>query len=125
MTINFDGFDVVALLVYVTLIAAAFVIIVEVGGLPGRIARLVGNPQATAITAAGWISLVSGGLLWPIAFIWAFLKPSPVSSVPPGGPEAHPEYGKPVADLHARINTLEAGLRALQNQKEHLPWSPP
>jgi hypothetical protein len=70
-----DAFDYVAFAVFALLIVAAVVVIVTIGEIPGRVARFRGHPQAAAITVAGWLGVATGGLLWPIALIWAFLKP--------------------------------------------------
>ena len=75
-----DAFDYIAFAVFALLFVAALVIIVIVGKMPGQIARKRGHPQADAITAAGWLGVATGGLLWPIALIWAFLKPVSVVS---------------------------------------------
>ena len=73
--ITLDGFDYVAFLVFAVLLAVAVVFIIFVGGLPGKVARRRNHPHANAITAAGWISLITLGALWPIAFVWAFVPP--------------------------------------------------
>lgn len=49
-------------------------IIVLLGSLPGKIASKRNHPQVEAINAASWIGLACGGLGWPIAFVWAFLR---------------------------------------------------
>src|SRR5262245_41458282 len=118
VTISFDSFDVPAIVVIVACIAAAVVIVVEIGGLPGRIARARGHPQAAAVAAAGWVGMATLGLLWPIAFIWAFLTPShPAPAGTAGGREQRPESGASLAQMQERIDSLEAALRAIQNQK--------
>jgi Protein of unknown function (DUF3302) len=71
-----DAFDIIAFVVLAVLPVAAVVIVVTLGSLPGRIAHKRGHPQAAAVTAAGWLGLVTGGLLWPLALIWAFWKPA-------------------------------------------------
>jgi CBS domain containing-hemolysin-like protein len=43
--------------------------------LPEKIAERRGHPQADAIKTLCLLSLVFGGLLWPIAWLWAFSKP--------------------------------------------------
>lgn len=43
--------------------------------LPERIAEQKGHPQAPAIKTLCLLSLVFGGLLWPIAWLWAYTKP--------------------------------------------------
>jgi hypothetical protein len=79
--VSFDAFDVFAFVVFAVLFAAAVLIIVTLGGLPGRIVTRRGHPQAKAITAAGWISLFTLLAIWPIAFIWAFTQPSATGAV--------------------------------------------
>ena len=43
--------------------------------LPEKIAYKRGHPQADAIKTLCLLSLVFGGLLWPIAWLWAYSKP--------------------------------------------------
>jgi hypothetical protein len=43
--------------------------------LPEKIAYRRGHPQADAIKTLCLLSLVFGGLLWPIAWLWAYSKP--------------------------------------------------
>jgi hypothetical protein len=80
-----DAFDVMAFAVFGVLLVVAVILVVTVGQLPGRIAQKRGHPQAAAITVAGWLGVATLGLLWPLALIWAFLKPLPV--VPSGSTE--------------------------------------
>jgi len=71
-----DVFDIIAFAVFAILIVAGVVVVVLLGALPGRIAQRRGHPQTAAVTACGWLGLATGGILWPIALIWAFLKPA-------------------------------------------------
>jgi hypothetical protein len=75
MDSSFGPLDAFAFLVLAILIAAAVIVIVKLGQLPGELARKWGHPQAAAINAASWIGIATVGLLWPLAFIWAFTKP--------------------------------------------------
>jgi hypothetical protein len=75
-----DIFDIIAFVVFVVLIVAVVIIVVSLGQLPGRIAEKRGHPQAAAINVASWLGLATGGLLWVIALIWAFLKPVSIVS---------------------------------------------
>jgi hypothetical protein len=75
MDSSFGILDAFAFVVFAVLIAAAVVIVVSLGRLPGQLARQWGHPQAAAINALSWIGIATGGLLWPIAFVWAFVKP--------------------------------------------------
>jgi len=43
--------------------------------LPEKVAEKKGHPQAQAIKTLCLLSLVFGGLLWPIAWLWAYTKP--------------------------------------------------
>lgn len=61
-----------ALLVLIILIAAAIVVWVILGMMPGRIARQRNHPQADAINACGWWGVITLGLLLPVAWIWAY-----------------------------------------------------
>ena len=64
-----------ALAVLLILAAAAVVIWVVLGYLPGRIARDRNHPQADAISVCGWWGLLTMGLLLPVAYIWAYSNP--------------------------------------------------
>jgi len=72
---HIDVFDVIAFVVFGVLLAAAVVVAVSLGQLPGRIAYKRDHPQAAAVNVTGWLGVVTFGLLWPLALIWAFLKP--------------------------------------------------
>jgi hypothetical protein len=52
------------------------VIFLMVHVLPEKFAERRHHPQATAIQVLCLLSLVFGGLLWPIAWLWAFTKPT-------------------------------------------------
>jgi Protein of unknown function (DUF3302) len=72
MDSSFGLLDAFAFLVFAILIAVAVIVIVKLGQLPGQLARKWGHPQASAINATSWVGIATGGLLWPLAFIWAF-----------------------------------------------------
>jgi CBS domain containing-hemolysin-like protein len=74
-----DTLDFVAdILAWVVLIAAPIIAVTVfwlVHILPERIAEQRHHPQAAAIKTLCLLSLVFGGLLWPIAWLWAYSKP--------------------------------------------------
>ena len=70
----YDGFTYFAWLVLAILFLVVVAIIVALGSLPKKIAIKRNHPQVDAINAASWIGLAVGGVGWPIAFVWAFLK---------------------------------------------------
>jgi len=85
--------DIFALIALVVLGAAAIGILVVLGNLPGKMARAAGHPQADAIMMLGWLGLLSGGLGWLLALVWAKYKP-----------------GVSTSELEQRIAALEAEL---------------
>ncbi len=80
MSTGIDVFDIFAFVVFGVLLIAAVVIVVTLGSLPGQIARKRGHPQEAAINVASWLGLATGGVLWLLALIWAFLKPLALAS---------------------------------------------
>ena len=58
--------------------------------LPEKIAHKRHHPQRDAIQTLCLLSLVFGGLLWPIAWLWAFVKP--VTYKMAYGTEKHDDY---------------------------------
>ena len=81
---------------------AVFVLfVVPVGGIvvfwllhvmPEKIAHRRHHPQFEAIRTLCLLSLVFGGLLWPIAWLWAYTKP--VGYKLAYGTDKHPDYYK-------------------------------
>jgi hypothetical protein len=72
------GLDIFAWIVLVILAASAVAVFCIVGWLPGHISKIRGHPWADAVTVAGWITLICGFALWPIALIWAYVDvPAP------------------------------------------------
>jgi hypothetical protein len=92
--------DVAALIIIFFIIILAAVVIVALGTLPGKIARKRGHPYPDAVNAASWIGLATG-VLWPFAFVWAFL---PVPRVRDDQPAAS---GAELAELRQRLQALE------------------
>jgi hypothetical protein len=82
-----------ALVVICLLICLAATVIVQLGILPGKIARKRNHPQADAVDAASWIGLALG-IFWPLAFIWAFYSA--------------PARDEELTELRARLDVLEA-----------------
>lgn len=82
--------------------------------LPEKIAHKRHHPQFEAIRTLCLLSLVFGGLLWPIAWLWAYTKP--VGYKLAYGTDKHPDYFKEhglpepedaATDLRQRVATLE------------------
>ncbi len=91
--------DIFALVVIGVLLAAVIGLIVKIGPIPGNIAAKRGHPQADAIKALGWIGVITLGIAWPFALVWAYTRTG----------EQHAEHlGERVAALEAELNTLKA-----------------
>ena len=67
--------DILALVVLFVVPAVVIVLFWIVHVLPEKIAHKRHHPQTPAITTLCLLSLVFGGLLWPLAWLWAFTKP--------------------------------------------------
>ena len=93
-----NALDIFALVVIFFLINAFAAVIVVLGTLPGKIARKREHPHADAVNAASWIGIATG-VLWPFAFVWAFLP------VPNGGKTS--TDSNELAELRQRLEALE------------------
>ena len=40
---------------------------------PGYLAKKRNHPWAQAVEVAGWVTLICGFVLWPVALIWAYV----------------------------------------------------
>jgi hypothetical protein len=69
------GLDYFTFMVLILLTVAGLVGAVFLASLPGKIAGDRGHPQADAIRVAGWLGLLTMGLFFPIALIWAYTRP--------------------------------------------------
>ena len=70
------GLDYFTFVVLIVLTGAGLVGAVFLASLPGKIAADRGHPQADAIRVAGWLGLLTMGLFFPIALIWAYTRPT-------------------------------------------------
>jgi hypothetical protein len=67
--------DIVAIVVLCFVPIVVIVVFWLVHVLPEKIAEKRHHPQKEAITTLCLLSLVFGGMLWPLAWIWAYTKP--------------------------------------------------
>ncbi|WP_417744582.1 DUF3302 domain-containing protein [Rosistilla oblonga] len=94
------------------MLAAVVIVVVTLGQLPGQIARKRNHPQAAAINVASWLGIAMGGILWPFALIWAFLKPLPTAA---SGEDSTRESSSPLsADGQAQLAKMQTQVDSLQ-----------
>lgn len=87
--------------------------------LPEKIAHKKEHPQLGGIKCLCLLSLVFGGLLWPIAWLWAYTKPvmhkmaygTDKDESHSHGDAKEDDTHEEVGRLRARINELEAKLK--------------
>ena len=67
--------DVFALIVLLILAVAGIALVVTIGNIPGKVARKREHPQANAIATLAWIGLLTMGIGWFVALVWANTTP--------------------------------------------------
>jgi CBS domain containing-hemolysin-like protein len=90
--------DVLALVVLFLVPCVAIVLFWIVHVLPEKIAHRRNHPQREAITTLCLLSLVFGGLLWPLAWLWAYTKP--IGYRLAYGTDKHEDYYTEMAARH-------------------------
>ena len=108
--------DVLAWIVIVLVPIVAIVVFWLVHILPEKIAEHRHHPQQQAIKTLCLLSLVFGGMLWPIAWLWAYTRP--VMYRMAYGTERHESYFEEAA-AKARAGTSTAEeIRHLREELE-------
>ena len=82
--------DVLAIVVLCIVPIGAIVVFWLVHVLPEKIAEKRHHPQQEAITTLCLLSLVFGGMLWPVAWLWAYTRPVAYRSA--YGTDKHEHY---------------------------------
>ena len=90
--------DILAVVVLILVPVVAIVVFWLVHILPEKFAHKRHHPQRDAIQVLCLLSLVFGGLLWPIAWLWAFTKP--VAHRLAYGTDKHEDYFDEMAERH-------------------------
>jgi hypothetical protein len=68
-----SGLDILAWAVLIILVAVVVLVFWLMGSMPGYVARRRHHPWAEAVSVAGWVTLIFGFVLWPVALIWAYV----------------------------------------------------
>lgn len=95
--------DVLAIIVLIIVPIAAIVLFWLVHILPEKIAEKRHHPQQESIKVLCLLSLVFGGMLWPIAWLWAYTRPVLFKAA--YGVEKHESYFEEMGE-RARAGTL-------------------
>jgi len=93
--------DVITWVVLIVAPAIAISLFWMVHILPEKIAEKRKHPQAKAIQVLCLLSLAFGGLLWPLAFLWAYSKPV-LYKMAYGTDKVEPEHGAPEKSTGAK-----------------------
>lgn len=132
----------IAWFVIIVMPIGAIVLFWMVHVLPEKIAEKRHHPQKDAIHTLCLLSLLFGGLLWPLAWLWAYMKP--VSYQLAYGTDKHEDYfhemgekaragrlsGEALAHLREELDalsakgTLPAGLKTLRNELTAMSAAP-
>lgn len=86
--------------------------------LPEKIAEKHHHPQQTAIKTLCLLSLVFGGMLWPIAWLWAYTKP--VAYKMAYGTDKHENYFKEAGEQAEEGKLPLAELAAVREELDEL-----
>jgi hypothetical protein len=106
-----------------TYLAWFIIVFVPIGGivlfwlvhiLPEKIAHKRHHPQRDAIQVLCLLSLVFGGMLWPIAWLWAYVKP--VSYKMAYGTEKHDDYYREAGEKAQAGELLDHELAHLRDE---------
>jgi hypothetical protein len=132
----------IAWFVIIVMPIGAIVLFWMVHVLPEKIAEKRHHPQKDAIHTLCLLSLLFGGLLWPLAWLWAYMKP--VTYQLAYGTDKHEDYfhemgekaragellAQDLAHLREELDTLFAkgtlppGLKTLRNELTALSATP-
>ena len=82
--------------------------------LPEKIAHKRHHPQRQAIQTLCLLSLVFGGLLWPIAWLWAYTRP--IGYKLAYGTDKHEDYFKEVGDKARAGELVDDDLARLRDE---------
>ena len=74
--------NIFALIILIAVAAFVVYLLFVLGGLPGRIARQRHHRQAAAINVMGWLGLLTLGVVWAVALVWAYVTPKPLPHDP-------------------------------------------
>ncbi|MGI9364806.1 MAG: DUF3302 domain-containing protein [Rhizobiaceae bacterium] len=66
------GLDIAAIVMLLFMAVLGVIVIWFLGSWPGRAAASRNHPYQKSITVGGWVTLIAGGVFWPVVLIWAY-----------------------------------------------------
>ncbi|UWQ89550.1 DUF3302 domain-containing protein [Rhodobacteraceae bacterium M382] len=64
--------DYIAIGMILFMVGLGIGVFVFLGGWPGRVAAQRRHPYRAAVSVGGWVTLIAGGVLFPLVLIWAY-----------------------------------------------------
>ena len=100
-----DYFSLALLLMGLTVVFYTFVFIHD---LPHKVAKQREHPHEESIHVACWLSLFTLHAIWPLVFMWAVSHKKGQAAHVVVSEEAKPDLTARVAELEARLKSLES-----------------
>ena len=110
--------DWIAIVVLVVVPAVVIVVFWLVHILPEKIAEKRHHPQKSAINTLCLLSLFFGGLLWPLAWIWAYTRP--VAYRMAYGTDKHEDYFTERGEKARTGDLVAADIDRLRNELDDM-----
>ncbi len=111
--------NVIAIIVIIVVPIVAIVVFWLVHVLPEKIAHKSHHPQTKAIQVLCLLSLVFGGMLWPLAWLWAYTKPV-LYKMAYGRDKADEYYEEPAGEAGQGAADLKRDVAQLRSDLERL-----
>jgi CBS domain containing-hemolysin-like protein len=110
--------DILAIAVLIIVPVVVIVLFWMVHVLPEKIAEKRHHPQKEAITTLCLLSLVFGGLLWPLAWLWTYTKP--VAYRVAYGTDKHGDYYDEMAEKYREGKLLREEIAELRQDLDDM-----
>lgn len=92
--------DIFALFVIFVIVALVIWLVITIASIPGNLAKKNNHSQVQAITTLAWLGVLTFGILWIVALVWAQIKEQSTNQ-----------------QLEIRISELEEALKVQELQK--------
>jgi len=92
--------DIFALVVIFVIVALVIWLVITIASIPGNLAIKNNHSQVQVITTLAWLGVLTFGILWIVALVWAQIKEQSTTK-----------------KLEIRISDLENALRVKESQK--------